>query len=70
MMRFCAGEPVSLAQSHACPIGDQEVAGLIPSESGNILLYRLIMKYFLQSLPLIQEWQLSVSGERLCTNTG
>ena len=31
------------------------------------------MKYFstvILSLPLIQEGQLSVSGERMCTNTG
>ena len=30
-------------------IGDQEVVGLIPTGSGNILSERLIMKYFLQS---------------------
>ena len=37
-----------------------------PTKVGNILLWRLIMKYFL-SLPLIQEGQLSVFGERMCT---
>ena len=49
--------------------GDQEVAGSIPAEVCNILSWRLIMKYFLRSfsLPLIQEGQLSVSGERMCT---
>ena len=31
------------------PTGDQEVAGLTPTEVGNILSWRLIMKYFLQS---------------------
>ena len=31
--------------------------------------FRSIMKYFLPLL-LIQEGQLSVSGERMCTNTG
>ena len=31
------------------PIGDQEVAGSTPSEVGNILSLRLIMKYFLRS---------------------
>ena len=31
------------------PTGDQEVAGLIPAEVGNILSWRLIMKYFLRS---------------------
>ena len=45
------------------PTGDQEVAGSTPAEVGNILSWRLIMKYF----PLIQEGQLSVSGERMCT---
>ena len=91
------------------PTGDQEVAGSTPAEVGNILSWRLIMKYFLSasvaqldapsdwrpggrrfnprrgwqhsfveidheifstvilSLPLIQEGQLSVSGERMCT---
>ena len=52
------------------PTGDQEVAGSTPAEVGNILSWRLIMKYFLRSilsLPLIQEGQLSVSGERMCT---
>ena len=70
------------------PTGDQEVAGSTPAEVGNILSWRLIMKYFLLSLspqhsfveidheifssvilsfPLIQEGQLSVSGERMCT---
>ena len=29
--------------------GDQEVAGSIPAEVGNILSWRLIMKYFLRS---------------------
>ena len=28
--------PVSVAQSDACPIGDQEVAGPIPAGSGKI----------------------------------
>ena len=51
------------------PTGDQGVAGSTPAEVGNILSWRLIMKYFLVilSLPLIQEEQLSVSGERMCT---
>ena len=52
------------------PTGDQEVAGSTPAEVGNILSWRLIMKYFstvILSLPLIQEGQLSVSGESMCT---
>ena len=31
------------------PTGDQEVAGSTPTEVGNILSWRLIMKYFLRS---------------------
>ena len=49
------------------PTGDQKVAGSTPTEVGIILSRRLIMKYFLWSLPLIQEGQLSVSGDRMCT---
>ena len=36
-----------VAQMDARPNVDQEVAGSIPTEVGNILSYRLIMKYFL-----------------------
>ena len=32
-----------------CPTGDQEVTGSTPAEVGNILSWRLIMKYFLRS---------------------
>ena len=53
------------------PTGDQQVPGLI--STGNILSWKLIMKYFstviLFLLP-IQEGQSSVSGERMCTSTG
>ena len=51
------------------PTGDQEVAGSTPAEVSNIHLWRLIVKYFLRSSAplLIQEGQLSVSGERMCT---
>ena len=49
-----------------CPTGDQAVAGLIPTGSGNILSWKLIIQYYctvIFSLPLIQEGQLSVSGK-------
>ena len=42
-------KPPSMAQSDVHPTGDQEVMGSIPTSSGNILLLRLIMKYFLRS---------------------
>ena len=38
-----------VVQSGANPTGDQEVASSIPARSGNILSWRLIMKYFLPS---------------------
>ena len=41
--------PASVAQLDARPTGDQKVAGSTPAEVGNILSWRLIMKYFLQS---------------------
>ena len=41
--------PASVAQLDARPTGDQEVAGLTPAEVGNILSWRLTMKYFLRS---------------------
>ena len=49
--------------------GDQEVAGSTPAAVGYILSWRLIGNIFtvILSLPLIQEGQLSVSGERMCT---
>ena len=41
-----------MAQLDARPTGDQEVAGSTPAEVGNILSWRLIVKYFLRhSLP-------------------
>ena len=48
-----------------CPTGDQEVAGSTTAEVGNI--DHEIFSTVILSLPLIQEGQLSVSGERMCT---
>ena len=42
--------PASVAQSDAFLTGNQEVAGSIPTGSGNILSWRLIMKYILRSI--------------------
>ena len=39
----------SLAQSDARPTGNQGFAGSIPTGSGNSLLWRLTVKYFLRS---------------------
>ena len=52
------------------PTGDQEVAGSNPAEVVNIPFVEIGHKIFstvILSLPLIQERQLSVSGERMCT---
>ena len=60
-----------LAQLDARPTGDQEVAGSTPAEVGNILLWRFeheIFSMVILSHPLIQEGQLSVSGERILVN--
>ena len=43
------GLPASVAQLDARPTGDQELAGSTSTEVGNILSWRLIMKYFLWS---------------------
>ena len=68
-MPYANSDWADLSGLDACPTGDQEVAGLTSAEVCNILLQRLIMKYFLVilSLPLIQEGQLSISGKRMCT---
>ena len=54
------------------PTGDQEVVGFIPAESCNTLSLseHEIVSMVILSFLLIQEGQLSVSGERVCTSTG
>ena len=47
--RYQLNISASVAQLDARPTGDQEVAGSNPAEVGNILSWRLIMKYFLRS---------------------
>ena len=47
------------------PTGDQEVAGSTPAEVGEI--DHEIFSMVILSLLLIQEGQMSVSGERMCT---
>ena len=59
-----------MAQLDASPIGDQEVEDSTRTGSATFFRGDLIMKYFLWSFdlsfPLIQEGQLSASGERMC----
>ena len=62
--------PVELASVGLLDVhltGNQEVVGSTPAGSVTFFRGDLIMKYFLLSLQLIQERQLSVSGERMCT---
>ena len=60
-----------MAQLDARPTGDQEVAGLTPPpRSATFFSWRFDHEIFfliILSLRLIQEGQLSVSGERMCT---
>ena len=52
------------------PTGDQEVAGSIPRRGRQHSFVEIDHEIFstvILSLPLIQEGQLSVSGERMCT---
>ena len=65
--------PASVAQYDACPTGYQEVAGSIPTRvryHSFMEIGQEILSMFILSLPLIQEGQLSVYGERMRTNTG
>ena len=62
--------PASVAQLDKRPTGDQEVVGSTPAGVGNILSWRFdheIFSVVIHSLPLLQEGQLLVSGERMCT---
>ena len=60
-----------MAQLDVHPTGDQEVAGSTPTRSATFfrgdLFDHEIFSTVILSLPLIQEAQLSVSGERMCT---
>ena len=49
LMKLHTKKPASVAQLDAPLTGDQEVVGSTPAEIGNILSWRLIMKYFLWS---------------------
>ena len=61
--------PTSVAQLDAHPTGDQEVAGSTPAgrQHSFVEIDHEIFCMVILSLPLIQEGQSSVSGERMCT---
>ena len=58
-----------MALLDACPTGDQEAAGLTPAglEHSFVEIDHEIFSMVILSLLLIQEGQLSVSGETVCT---
>ena len=58
-----------MAQLDARPTGDQEVAGSNLARSATVFVEidHEIFSTVILSLPLIQERQLSVSSERMCT---
>ena len=56
--------PPSVAQFDARPTGDQKVAGW---EHSFVKIDHEIFCTVILFLPLVQEEQLSVSGERMCT---
>ena len=58
-----------MAQLDARPTDDQKAAGWTPQglEYTFVGIDRAIFSTVILSLPLIQERQLSVSGERMCT---
>ena len=58
-----------MAQLDALPTGDQEVAGSTRRDRQHsfVEIDHEIFSMVILSLPLIQEGQLSVSGERVCT---
>ena len=60
-----------LGGSDALSTGDQEVAGSIPAEVGNILWWRLVMKYFLRSFSPTDSRRAVVSfWQKTVHNTG
>ena len=61
--------PASVAQLDARPTGGQEVSGSTSPDPQNsfVEIDHKIFSTVIISLPLIQEGQLSVSGERMCT---
>ena len=57
--------------SQVQPVYHQEVVGLIPAWQHSFTeIDHKIISIVIRSLPLIQKGQLSVSGERMCTNIG
>ena len=58
-----------MAQLDARPTGDQEVAGSTPPDRQHsfVEIDHGLFSTVILSLPLIQERQLSVFGERMCT---
>ena len=71
-MDITSYHPALVAQSDACPTGDQKCGfGLHRVQQHSFVeidheIFPTVIPFF----PLIQEGQLSVFGERMCTQTG
>ena len=67
-----SNRPGPLAQSDACPPGNQTLTGSIPGPANSsVEIWSLVISTAILSLPLIQVGQLSVAGEiecALCTD--
>ena len=61
-----------MAELDVRPTGDQEIVGSIPARLATyfVEIDHEIFSTVILALLLIQEGQLSVSGERMCTRTG
>ena len=61
--------PASLAHLDGSPTGDQEAAGSTPAgrQHSFVEIEHELFSTIILFLPLIQEGQLSVSSERMCT---
>ena len=62
----------SVAQFDICPTSDQRswIGYLLGPPKSFVEMDHKIFSMVILSLPLIQEGQLSVSGERMCTSIG
>ena len=61
--------PDAVARAEACPLGMQAALSFIPTSGTNFRGDLVMKKMFtaILPLPLIQEEQLSITGERMCT---
>ena len=68
-LRICERQATLVTKLDVCPTDDQEVVGSTPTgwQLSSMEIDHEIFSRVILSLPLIQEEQLSVSDERMCT---